>query len=66
MTSTFSWQNSVSLSSASICTPSPNLPVTPGISQLSSLAFQSPMMNRTSFLFYMLVLEDLVGLHRTI
>ena len=29
MTSTFSWKNSVSLCSASFCTPRPNLPVTP-------------------------------------
>ena len=28
MTSVFSWQNSVSLCSASFCTPRPNLPVT--------------------------------------
>ena len=32
MTSTFSWQKSVSLCLASFCTPRPNLPVTPGIS----------------------------------
>ena len=32
MTSAFSWQNSISLYPASFCTPSPNLPVTPGIS----------------------------------
>ena len=31
MTSEFSWQNSVSLRSASFCTPRPNLPVTSGI-----------------------------------
>ena len=32
MTSTFSWQNSVSLCPASFHTPRPNLPVTPGVS----------------------------------
>ena len=32
MTSVFSWQNSISLCSASFYTPRPNLPVTPGIS----------------------------------
>ena len=32
MTSAFSWQNSISLCSASFYTPRPNLPVTPGIS----------------------------------
>ena len=30
--------------------PRPNLPVTPGVSWLSTFAFQSPMMKRTSFL----------------
>ena len=64
MTSAFSWQNSVSLCPASFCTPRPNLPVTPGISWLPTVAFQSPMMKRASFL--VLVLEYLVGLHRTI
>ena len=44
MTSTFSWQNSVSLCPASFCTPRPNMPVTP------TFALQSPMMKRTSFL----------------
>ena len=59
----FSWQNSLSLFPASLCTPRPNLPVTPGISWLPTFAFQSPMMKRTCFLA---VLEGLVGLHRTI
>ena len=53
----------VSLCPASFCSPRPNLPVTPDISWLSTSAFQSAMMKRTSFLG---VLEDLVGLHRTI
>ena len=48
MTSAFSWQNSASLCSASFCTPRPNLSVTPGISWLSTFAFQSPTMNRGS------------------
>ena len=64
MTSVFSWQSSVSLCPASFCTPRPNLPVTPGISWLPTFAFQSPIMERTSF--WVLVLEGLVGLHRTI
>ena len=63
MTSVFSWQNSISLWPASFCTPKANLPVTPGISWLPTFAFQSPMMKRTSFL--VLVLECLVGIHRT-
>ena len=60
----FSWQNSVSLCPVSISTPRPNLPVIPGISWLPTFTFQSPMMKRIS-LFLVLVLEDLVGLHRT-
>ena len=64
MTSAFSWQNSISLCPASFCTPRPNLPVTPGVSWLPTFAFQSSIMKRTSFL--VLVLEGLVGLHRTI
>ena len=50
MTSAFSWQNSVSFWPALFCTPRPNLPVTPGISWLSTFAFQSPIIKRTSFL----------------
>ena len=49
MTSAFSWQNSISLCPASFFTPTPNLPVTPGISGLPTCAFQSPIMKRTSF-----------------
>ena len=64
MTIAFSWQNSISLCPASFCTPRPNLPVTPGISWLSTFAFHSPIMKRTSF--WMLVLEGFVGLHRTV
>ena len=64
MTSVFFWQNSVSLCPASFCTSRPNLPVTPGISLLPTFAFQSPMMKSTSFL--VLILEGLVGPHRTI
>ena len=50
MTSSFSWQNSVSLCPASFCTPRPNLPAIPGISWLPTFAFQFPIMKRTSFL----------------
>ena len=39
-----SWQNSISLCPASFCTIRPNLPVTPGISWLTTSAFQSPIM----------------------
>ena len=48
--SAVSWQNSTSLCPASFCTPRPNLPVTPDVSWLSTFAFQSPIMKRTSFL----------------
>ena len=64
MTSVFSWQNSVSLCPASFCTPRPNLPVTPGISWLPTFAF-IPIWWK-GHLFWVLVLEGLVGLHRTI
>ena len=68
MTIAFSKQNSVSLWPTSIYIPRPNMPVTPGMSWLPMFAFQSPMMRRTSFFFFflVLVLEGLVGLHRTI
>ena len=52
------------LAFALLHTPRPNLPVTPGNSWLPTFAFQSPMMRRTSFL--VLVVEDLLGHHRTI
>ena len=65
MTSVFSWQNPLpSLCPASFCIPRPNFPVTPGISWLPTFAFQFPIMKTISIL--VLVLEDLVGLHRTI
>ena len=64
MTSAFSWQNSISLCPASFHIPRPNLPVTPGVSWLSTFAFQSPIMKRTSF--WVLLLKGLVGLHKTI
>ena len=57
MTSVFSSQNSISLCPALFCTPRPNLPVTPGVSWLPTFAFQSPIMNRTSF--WVLVLKGL-------
>ena len=67
-TSALSWQNSVSLCPALFCIPGPNLPVTPGIFCFPTFALQFPMMKRTSFFFFflVLVLEGLVGLHRTI
>ena len=53
----------VSYCPASFHTPSPNIPVTPGISWLPTFAFQSPKMKITSFL---LVLEGFIGLHRIV
>ena len=64
MTSVFSWQELVSLCPHSFGTPRQNLPVTLGISLLPTFTFQSPMMKKTSLL--VLVLDSLVGLHRTI
>ena len=64
MTSAFSWQNSVSLYPASFCTSKSNLPDTPGVSWLSTFAFQSPIMKRISLLG--VSLKGFVGLHRTI
>ena len=64
MTSVFSWQNSISLCPASFCTPRSNLPIIPRISDFL-LAFQSPIMKRTSF-FLVLVLEGLVDHHRIV
>ena len=44
------------------------MPVTPGVSLLSTFAFQSSIMKRTYFFFLVcvLILEGLVGLHRTV
>ena len=66
MTSVLSWQNFVSLCPASFCTPLKNFPVILGISRLPTFVFQSPMMQRKSFFFFLvLVLEGIAGLHRT-
>ena len=64
MISAFSWQNSVSLCPASFCTPRPNLPVTPCMSWLITFTFQSAIWK--GYLFLVLVLEDLGGLHRMV
>ena len=61
--SVFSWQNSISLCPAFFRTPRPNFPITPGISWLPTFAFLSPIMKMT---YSLGVLEDLVGLQRTI
>ena len=65
MTSAFSWRNSVRLCPASFCTPRPNLPVTPGITLASY--FCIPVLHNEKDIFgRVLVLQGLVGLHRTI
>ena len=66
ITSTFSWQNSISLCPVSFCTPSPNLPVTPGVSFLlfTKLLLHSSPYNEKDIFGVVLVLEGLVGLYR--
>ena len=64
MTSAFSWQNSISLCPASFHIPRPNLPVTPGVSWLPTFVFQSPVVK--GHLFWVLVVDGLVCLHKTI
>ena len=64
MINAFSCQNLVSLCPASFCTPRPNLPVTPGISWFL-LLHSSPLCWK-GHLFLALILEGLVGFHRTI
>ena len=54
----------ISLCPASFRIPRPNLPVTPGVSWLPTLAFQSPIMKRTSF--WGVSSKRSVGLHRTV
>ena len=63
MTSTFSWQNSISFCPASFCTPRPNLLLLQ-VSLDFLLFHSSPLWKR--HLLGVLVLEGLVGLHRTI
>ena len=63
MTSELSWLNYVILCPGSFCTTRSNLLVTPGISWHPTFSLQSPMMRMTHIL--VLVLEGIVGLHRT-
>ena len=66
-TSMFFWENSISFCPSSLCTPKPSMPTILGISSLLIIEFQFPMMRRTFFFFFFwwLVLESVVGLHRT-
>ena len=63
--SAFSWQNSISLCPASFCTPRPNLPVTPRCFLTSYFCIPVPY-NEKDIFFWVLVLEGLVCLHRTV
>ena len=62
MTNVFYWKNSVSLYPASVCTPRPNLPVTPSISLDFLLLHFFPYDENAPFL--VLVLKGLVSLLR--
>ena len=67
MTSAFSWQNSVSLCPASFCILRPKLACS--YRYLLTSYFCIPMMKRIYiyiYIFLMLVLEGLVGLHKTV
>ena len=64
MTSAFSWQNSINLCPASFHIPKPDRPVIPVF--LDFLLFIQVPYNEKDIFFWVLVLEGLVGLHRTI
>ena len=64
MTSAFFWQNSISLCPASFHTARPNLPVTPVV--LTSYFCIPVPYNENDIFFWVLILEGLVGLHRTV
>ena len=59
MTSVFSWQNSICLCPASFCTPRPNL-------LLLQVFLDFLLLHSCPHLFWVVVLEGLVGLHGTI
>ena len=64
MTSSFSWQNSISLSPASFCTPRPNVSVTPGVSWLSTFAYSSQrQLNPSSCSVQKLLVPPFLSLH---
>ena len=65
MTSAFSWQSSVSLCPASFCTPKPNLPVKSRYLLTSYFCIPVSYDEKDIF-FCVLVLEGLVGLHKTV
>ena len=65
MTSAFSWQSSVSLCPASLCTPRSKLPVNSRYLLTSYLCILVPYDEKDIFLL-VLVLDGLVGLHKTV
>ena len=64
MASAFSWQDSISLCPASFCTPRPNLSYSRCF--LTSYFCVPVPYNEKDVSFRVLVLEGLVGLHRTV
>ena len=64
MTSVFSWQYSVLLLPCFVLYSKAKLACYSRYLLIPTFAFQSPVMKRTSFL--VLVLEGLIGLHRTV
>ena len=64
MTSAFSWQNSVSLCSASFCTQRPIVSVIPGIFLTSYFCIPFPSDEKD--MFFLVLVLGLVSLHRTI
>ena len=65
MTSAFSWQNCASLCSASLCTPRAKLPVNSRY-LLTSYFCILVTCDEKDILFLVLVLDGLVGLHKTV
>ena len=65
MTSSFSWQNSISVCPASFRISRPNLLVTPGVFLTSYFCIPVPY-NEKDIFFGVLFLEGLVALHKTI
>ena len=64
MISVFSWQNSVSLCSASFCTQRPIVSVIPGIFLTSYFCIPFPSDEKD--MFFLVLVLGLVSLHRTI
>ena len=61
-----SFGKTVSLCPASFCTPRSNVPVTPVLSWIPTFAWKELLLWWKEHLFLVLVLEGLIGLHRTV